>query len=111
MGLSFIIIEMNHLIVEKLPEVRQLCRKYRIATMYLFGSANTDTFSENSDIDFLVSFKNDVTLEEYADNFFDLMFELEDLFGRKIDLITEKTLSNPYFIRSIEQTKRLIYAA
>ena len=79
--------------------------------MYVFGSANTDAFNENSDIDFLISFKKEVTLEEYADNFFDLMFELEDLLGRDVDLVTEKTLSNPYFIRSVEQTKQLIYAA
>ncbi len=88
-----------------------LCKKYRVTTMYVFGSANTDAFNENSDIDFLISFRNDVGLNEYADNYFDLMFELEELFGRNVDLVVEKTLTNPYFIRSIEQTKQLIYAA
>jgi len=102
---------MNSLIEKKLPDLKLLCEKYRVATLYLFGSANSDNFNENSDIDFLISFKDDVTLEEYADNYFDLIFELESLFGRDVDLITEKTLSNPYFIRSVEQTKRLIYAA
>lgn len=102
---------MNRIITDKIQQIEMLCKKYRVATMYVFGSASTDTFGENSDIDFLISFQNDVSLEEYADNYFDLMFELDKLFDRNVDLVSEKTLSNPYFIRSIEQTKQLIYAA
>jgi predicted nucleotidyltransferase len=102
---------MNRIVSDKKPQLMMLCKKYRVRTMYLFGSAATGTFNENSDIDFLISFHSDVGLEEYADNYFDLLFEIEDVFGRKVDLVTEKTLSNPYFIRSIEQTKQLIYAA
>ena len=102
---------MNRIVTDKIPQLVTLCKKYRVAAMYLFGSAATDSFNENSDVDFLISFRNDVSLEEYADNYFDLLFEMEDIFGRKVDLVTEKTLSNPYFIRSVEQTKQLIYAA
>ena len=102
---------MNRIIKDKIPQIVTLCEKYRVASLHVFGSVSTDTFTENSDIDFLISFRNDVTLEEYADNYFDLMFELEDLFGRNVDLVAEKTLPNPYFIHSIEQTKQLIYAA
>ncbi len=102
---------MNIEIKDKIPQLVMLCKKYRVQTMYVFGSATTDEFNENSDIDFLVSFQNDIVLEEYADNYFDLLFEMEDIFGRKIDLIAEHTLSNPYFIHGVEQTKRLIYAA
>jgi predicted nucleotidyltransferase len=102
---------MNIKIKDKIPQLVMLCKKYRVAAMYLFGSATTDAFNENSDIDFLVSFQKDVILEEYADNYFDLLFEIEDMFERKVDLIAENTLSNPYFIRSVEQTKQLIYAA
>ena len=102
---------MNRIVTDKISQIVTLCKKYRVATMYLFGSAATDAFNENSDIDFLISFRNDVSLEEYADNYFDLLFEIEDIFGRKVDLVTEKTLTNPYFIRSVEQTKQLIYAA
>ena len=101
---------MNPIITDKIPQITTLCKKYRVETMYVFGSASVDTFNENSDIDFLISFHNDVTLEGYADNYFDLLFELDELFGRNVDLISEKTLSNPYFIHSIEQTKQLIYA-
>jgi predicted nucleotidyltransferase len=98
-------------VTDNFPQLIALCKKYRVAMMYLFGSAVTDDFNDKSDIDFLVSFQNNVSLNEFADNYFDLMFEIEDLFGRKVDLVTENSLSNPYFIRSVEQTKKLIYAA
>jgi len=102
---------MNRIIADKIPQLVALCKKYRVVTMYIFGSVATETFNENSDVDFLISFSSDVGLEEYADNYFDLLFEMEDIFDRKVDLVTEKTLSNPYLIHTIEQTKQLIYAA
>ena len=81
--------------------------------MYLFGSAARDTDFDptTSDIDFLVAFSRQIPLLDYADYYFDLMFELEDLFGRKIDLVTERQLSKPYFIANVERDKTLIYAA
>jgi predicted nucleotidyltransferase len=78
--------------------------------MYVFGSVCTDKFNDNSDIDILISFDN-ISIDKYTDNYFDLHYKLEDLFGRKIDLLTDKSLSNPYFIKELEQTKQLIYAA
>jgi len=78
--------------------------------MHVFGSAAIDKISEESDIDILISFK-DISIERYTDNYFNLHDELENLFNRRIDLVTDKSLSNPYFIKSIEQTKQLLYAA
>jgi predicted nucleotidyltransferase len=52
-----------------------------------------------------------VTIEKYTDNYFALHEELEKLFDRKIDLVTENSLSNPYFIQGIDETKQLLYAA
>jgi predicted nucleotidyltransferase len=103
---------MTSIVKEKLPQIVELCKKYRVVRMYLFGSAARDDFDPTtSDIDLLIAFSSKLTLEEYGDNFFDLMFELEDMFGRKIDLVTEKSLSKPYFIANIERDKELIYAA
>jgi uncharacterized protein len=101
---------MNKLIFDKLSDLNNLCLKYGVKSMYIFGSANTDKFNESSDIDFLISFK-DLSIEEYTDNYFELHYKLEELFGRRIDLLTENSLTNPYFIQSIEATKDLIYAA
>lgn len=101
---------MQGLIQDKLNDLKKLCQDYDVKTMYVFGSACTDKFNDKSDIDILISFK-DLSIEKYTDNYFELHYKLEELFNRKIDLLTENSLSNPYFIESIEETKQLLYAA
>ena len=103
---------MNSIVTDRIPQLVELCKKYRVTTMYLFGSAATGKFDDKtSDIDLLFSFSPELTPEEYGENYFDLMYALDDLFGRKVDLVSEKSLKNPYFIASVERTKQLIYAA
>lgn len=101
---------MQALVKDKMIELKKLCEDYDVKTMHVFGSACTDRFNDESDIDILISFK-DISIEKYTDNYFDLHYKLQDLFQRKIDLLTENSLSNPYFIESIEETKQLLYAA
>lgn len=101
---------MNKIISDKVEELKKLCNAYSVKSMYAFGSVCTDRFNDKSDIDFLISFDN-LSIEQYTDNYFDLHYKLENLFNRKIDLLTDKSLSNPYFITGVEQTKKLIYAA
>jgi predicted nucleotidyltransferase len=101
---------MQRLIKDKLNELKKLCQDYDVKTLYVFGSACTDKFNDKSDIDILISFK-DISIEKYTDNYFELHYKLEELFNRKIDLLTENSLTNPYFIESIEETKQLLYAA
>lgn len=79
--------------------------------MYAFGSAVSDRFSEVSDIDLLVSFADDLSVEEYTQNYFSLHYKLGELFSRPIDIVTEPTLTNPYFIESINESKILLYEA
>lgn len=101
---------MHKLIKNKLDELKQICETYDVKTLYVFGSACTNKFNDSSDIDIMVSFK-DISIEKYTDNYFELHHKLNKLFHRKIDLLTENSLSNPYFIESIEETKELLYAA
>ena len=101
---------MLDLIENNEQELQRLCKKYDVKTMYLYGSATTDDFNESSDIDILISFK-EIPYEQYTDNYFELHKMLEKLFDRKVDLLTERSLSNPYFIESVENTKQLLYAA
>ena len=75
----------------------------------MFGSINSNSFNDESDIDFLVDFIPGISIEEYTDFYFMLRKELELLFDQRIDLVTKRSLSNPYFIESFERTKRLIY--
>jgi predicted nucleotidyltransferase len=102
---------MNSIIAQKLPQIVELCKKYRVARLYLFGSATTDNFNDESDFDFLYSLQKGIPLLKRGELFFELAFALEDMFGREIDLIAEHTLKNPYFIAEVEKSKQLLYAA
>ncbi len=97
-----------NLIERNIAKLKRLCAKYNVAKLYVFGSVNTDQFKDDSDIDFLVTF-DAVGLEEYADNYFDFKFSLEKIFKRKIDLLEEKAIKNPYLKKSIDNSKKLIY--
>jgi predicted nucleotidyltransferase len=99
------------LIEQKKDDIRYLCQALRVKKLYAFGSAVTGDFSTNSDIDFLLSFADDLSVEEYTENYFTLHSKLRELFQRNIDLITERSLSNPYFIDSIIRTRQLVYEA
>jgi predicted nucleotidyltransferase len=91
-----------------LEEIIRLCEEYGVSRLEIFGSAVTDEFDpERSDVDFLVEYSEDF---DYG-RFFDLKDDLEALLGREVQLISRKYLRNPYFIRSLETTKRPLYAA
>ena len=68
----------------------------------------TDRFNEESDIDFVVDFDR-AKITDYFDNYLNLKYALEDLFKRKVDLLEEQTIRNPYLKKSVDQTKALIY--
>jgi len=101
---------MNTLLEDNINQLTELCKIYKVKSMFAFGSVCTSNFKEESDIDFLIDFEN-LSIDQYADNYFELHYKLEDLFKREIDLVTKNSLSNPYFIKGIENTKKLIYAS
>ena len=100
---------MQKILENKLNDVKRICLSLGVKRLYSFGSVVSDKFKEDSDIDFLISFTENLTIEQYTNNYFALQYKLRDLFEREIDIVTERTLSNPYFIESIEETKELIY--
>lgn len=76
---------------------------------YAFGSAVKGTRRTDSDIDFIIRFPEQMDMVTYADNYFNLLHELQNLLHTDVDLVTEKTLKNPYLIQSIDAHKlRLI---
>ena len=92
--------------VEKnLTEIKQLLKLYGVESAYLFGSAAKDTTGVNNDVDFLVRFKTNLDYETYGDNYFKLLYSLQDLLNKEVDLVAEETLSNPYLIESINRSK------
>ncbi|MFV0565489.1 MAG: nucleotidyltransferase family protein [Flavobacteriaceae bacterium] len=88
--------------------IRDLCSQHKVATLYLFGSAAGNNFTDSSDIDFLVKF-NAFNLSEYFENYMSFKNGLKKLLNREIDLVEEQTLKNPILIKSINQNKELIY--
>ena len=88
----------------------QICKELHLKKLDIFGSAATDKFREDSDVDIIVEFdKND------NQNLFDLYFTLKEnlqkLFQRPSDIIIEGTIKNPYLKKSIEKTRKNLYAA
>ncbi len=96
---------------DQLPEIVNILSKYNIKRAYLFGSACSGEFKDGSDVDFLVSFKAGLDPVEQGEEWWDLLFELEDYLQREVDLLTENSLKNRYFIESVNQKKQLIYEA
>lgn len=97
------------LIRERYSHFVDLCREHKVTRMYAFGLSITDGFDpESSDIDVVVS----VDIDDPADRgeaLLSLWDKLEVLFGRKVDLLTEDSIKNPYLKSNINRTKKLIY--
>lgn len=101
-------IDMQRLILDNVEKIKALCTAHHVNTLFAFGSVCTDRFTNDSDIDLLVSFRS-MEYGDYADTYFKLADRFEELFSRPVDLVTDKSLSNPYFIDSINKTKTLLY--
>lgn len=92
-------------------DLAQICRRYGVKTLEVFGSAAEGTWDpERSDLDFLVEFLP-VGEGRIAPDYFGLLHALEDLFHRKIDLVMDRAIRNPYFRQGVNQSRRTIYAA
>ena len=89
-------------------DITKLCKTHNVKSLYAFGSVVTDKFNTESDIDLIVEFQQ-LDVLDYVDNYYDLKFSLEILLNREIDLIEEKAIKNPYFRKTINQNKQLIY--
>lgn len=66
--------------------------------------------ADHSDLDFIVEF-NHFTVANAADRYLGLLVDLEDLFARKIDLVSYRAIRNPYFKEVVDRTRVQLYAA
>jgi predicted nucleotidyltransferase len=99
-------------IQDHMIELQELCNRYHVRSLYLFGSAVKGEMKPTSDYDFLI----DIPLvqenfEAYANCYFEMADSLERMLNRKVDLLTLPMLTNPYLIRSIENSKVKIYGS
>lgn len=100
------------LIERNINLIRNICKKYRVRRLYVFGSILTDKFNEQSDVDFSVDFDRDTISREeldWADLFFDFIHELEMTLKRRIDVVVDDHISNPVFRKELDNTKQLLY--
>jgi predicted nucleotidyltransferase len=89
-------------------DIHRLCATHKVRHLYVFGSALTDRYNAESDIDFVVDFEP-IDLSLYADNYYDLKFSLQDILHKPIDLLEQQAIRNPLLRESIDQQKKLIY--
>jgi len=93
----------------QLEKIGELCRRYAVRRLALFGSAVRDDFDPaRSDLDFLVELAP-TSPQQHADAYFGLLADLETLFGRRVDLVETAALRNPYRRREIEATQVLLH--
>ena len=100
---------MNALMEQRRPAVAALCRQFGVERLEAFGSiTRTDFDPAKSDVDFVVRFSRPQE-RGYADRYLDLAESLERLFGRKVDLLTERSLRNPILRETVARERQLIY--
>lgn len=101
---------MNQIIIDNQEKIFEVCKNHHVQNLYTFGSVNTEKFNIESDIDILISFKmNEINIEEYVDVYFGVQFKLEEILKRKIDLVTERSIKNPYFKDELLKNRKLLY--
>lgn len=100
---------MHPLLTNHLPALKRVFQENSVKRAYAFGSVCTDAFSEDSDVDILIDFEENLDPIAYGENYFKVVAEVEKILGRTVDLVTARTLRNPYFIKVLNQTKTLIY--
>ena len=110
----------HEVILNRLPEIAELCREYGVERLDVFGSAARDDFDPSrSDVDLLVKFMGDTARRTSGGAFIyshgaaceALEKALEQLLGRNVDLIPEGGIRNPYILRTVEEDRIRIYEA
>jgi len=93
----------------KIAEFKKLCATHKVRYLYAFGSSTNETFDEStSDIDLLVDIELNDPVEK-GEILMDLWDQFELFFNRKVDLLTNNSVKNPYLRKSIDSTKILLY--
>jgi predicted nucleotidyltransferase len=99
------------LLESKQPQIDALCQTHSVKKLELFGSAASGEFREpTSDFDFFVEFLS-YESPTIADQWFGLQEDLERLLGRRVDLVSRRAVTNPYFLQVANRHAVTVYAA
>lgn len=95
---------------DNFEEIAGVCRRYGVYRLELIGSAAYGEFDpHDSDIDFVVSFEEGVDLGPWLSHYFELKEELEEVVGRRVDLVMATAMRDPRFIRSVAESREPVY--
>jgi uncharacterized protein len=103
---------MHSLIESRRAELAELCRRFGVRRLEVFGSAaRGDDFDEaTSDVDFLVQLPDPKAVNP-LDSYFGLKDALETTLGRPVDLVSAGSVRNPYVLAAIERDRQMLFAA
>ena len=101
---------MSPIVKGKIQEIKELCIRYHVVKLDIFGSAATGENLKPNDLDFLVEFQT-LPPGEHAKAYFNLLEDLKQLFGCHIDLVEDVAITNPFFRQGVDETRKPIYAA
>ena len=90
-----------------LDDLGDVCEAFGVERLELFGSAATGEVKEANDIDFIVRFAD--RSPGYATRYLDFAKAVEELLDREVDLVTERSIQNPFFCRSVEASRQVLY--
>jgi len=96
-------------ILAQVGSLKEIFSNHKVNKAYFFGSICGDHFTNQSDVDFLISFDSNLNPIEYGDLYFSLLTTLRNFLQRDIDIVTELSLKNPYFINQLNRSKKVIY--
>jgi predicted nucleotidyltransferase len=98
--------QIGHAAVD-LDAVRSFAERHRLAELSLFGSVLRDDFDSTSDLDVLFELLpgEEMTIERYLE----MQAQLEDLFGRRVDVVRKSLLTNPFRRHEILTTRQRLY--
>jgi len=99
---------MHSLLQSNKTSTDALCKEYGVARLEAFGSVTSGNFDDTrSDVDFVAHFAD--KSPGYATRYLRFAEALEKLLGRRVDVITPNSISNPYFRDSVDETREVIY--
>lgn len=91
-------------------QIKECCEQFEVVRLDLFGSGTRDDFNEErSDLDFLVTFAEPPRMGA-SDRYFGMLRRLGEVFNRKVDLVEEKAITNPYFRKVVNRERKLVFA-
>jgi len=96
---------MNSIVESNLAEIKDLMRSYGVVKAYLFGSAAVGNMHDSSDVDFMIKFRPDLSYTDYGNNYFELIYALQNLLKKDVDIVAEETITNPYLLQTINSQK------